>query len=155
ESLGHHAGDELLVAVGARLRKVLRPSDVLGRITGDVFGVLCEDVDGDKGASGIADRLIEAFGEPFRLEHGQVAATSGVGIAVMRGAASTPQELLGDAETAMGQAKTRGRGQVAVFDPVMRERATRRLEIGNALRQAIERNELRVHYQPKVSMRTR
>ena len=148
DSLGHDAGDELLVDVARRLGDVLRPADTVARFGGDEFTVLCEDVaDGDE-AEAIAGRIVDVFAEPFVLAGGEIFLSTSVGIALAGGPDELPEDLIRDADAAMYRAKERGKARFEVFDEDMRAHAVRRLEMESALRRALERGELRVHYQP-------
>jgi diguanylate cyclase (GGDEF)-like protein/PAS domain S-box-containing protein len=161
DSLGHEAGDELLVDVAARLRRALRPGDTVARFGGDEFTVLCEDVAGELEAVAVAQRIVELFAEPFALgpsatsDAGEVFCSTSVGIALARPGRrdAAPEDLLRDADAAMYRAKERGRGRYELFDETLRAHAARRLTLETALRRAIHREELRVHYQPEIEVR--
>ena len=154
DSLGHGAGDELLVSVAERIRSVLRPSDTAARFGGDEFVVLCERLENEDEALGVAVRIARAMRAPFTLGEQEVYISTSVGIAVARDAAQTPDALIRDADAALYQAKDRGRGECQVFDQSMRERVLFRLTKEAALRRAIERDELHLEYQPQVSLTT-
>src|SRR5207302_2626357 len=109
DSLGHGAGDALLVLVVDRLRALLRPGDTLARLGGDEFLIVCEEIDGLGHARQLAERLTSALKPPFNLGDREVFATASMGIAVGRGSAATPESLLRDADAAMYKAKERGR----------------------------------------------
>jgi diguanylate cyclase (GGDEF)-like protein len=151
DSLGHDAGDHLLVALSRRLREVLRPGDTLARFGGDEFAVLCEEVPEDD-VTGIAGRMMDALAEPFTTVGREVFVSISIGIAVARDPEQRPEALLRDADTAMYLAKDRGRGRFEVFDEAMRDETTERLLLENALRRAPERGELRALYQPIVRL---
>jgi diguanylate cyclase (GGDEF)-like protein/PAS domain S-box-containing protein len=151
DSLGHDAGDRLLVALARRLRDVLRPGDTLARFGGDEFAVLCEDVE-PRDIDGIAHRMMEALAEPFSVGGDEVFATMSVGIAVANDADERPAALLRDADAAMYLAKDRGRARFELFDEAMRDQSIERLVMENALRRAPERGQLRVVYQPIVRL---
>ena len=151
DSLGHDAGDRLLVALSRRLRDVLRPGDTLARFGGDEFAVLCEDVpEGD--VAGIASRMMEALVEPFTTGGREVFVSMSVGIAISDDPDQRAETLLRDADAAMYRAKDRGRARFEVFDEAMRDQSTERLMLENALRRAPERGELRALYQPIVRL---
>jgi diguanylate cyclase (GGDEF)-like protein len=154
DSLGHDRGDELLCAVAERLNGVLRAGDTAARFGGDEFVVLCEGVAGEDDAIRVAARLAEALDEPFGIADDEVYVRTSVGIALATSPEARPEALLRDADAAMYRAKERGGGAYEVFDLEMRDRALRRMSVEHALHRAIERDELRVHYQPLVAMST-
>jgi diguanylate cyclase (GGDEF)-like protein len=154
DSLGHSAGDALLVLVVDRLKSRLRPGDTMSRLGGDEFLVVCEEVYGLDQARHLAERLSDAFGTPFVVGEREMFATASLGIAVGRAPDATPDSLLRDADAAMYRAKERGRARYEVFDEEMREQALRRLDTEHAMPRALERNEFRILYQPIVSLDT-
>jgi diguanylate cyclase (GGDEF)-like protein/PAS domain S-box-containing protein len=153
DSLGHRAGDNLLRQLAARLSDAVRPADTVGRFGGDEFVVLCEDVTDEPMALRIAGRLARVFSEPFSLEGDDVhTASASIGVVLRDGSQDNPEELLRDADAAMYRAKERGRSRVELFDTGMRARAIGRLQTEGDLRRALERDELRVVYQPIVAL---
>ncbi|PLS87591.1 MAG: GGDEF domain-containing protein [Actinobacteria bacterium] len=159
DSLGHEAGDDLLVAAARRLETCLRPGDTLARLGGDEFVVLLEDVGGRGEATGVATRIAEALREPFLLgAHEEAFVSVSIGVALTSGGedrtGSLPDDLLRWADVAMYDAKRKGKAHHAVFDPSMDARALERLRLGADLRRAAERGEFRVHYQPEVELST-
>jgi diguanylate cyclase (GGDEF)-like protein/PAS domain S-box-containing protein len=153
DSLGHEAGDLLLVAVAERLKGCLRPEDTLAQFGGDEFVVLLENAEGLDDSVRVAERIIDELGEAFTIEGRELYARASIGIALGGGGTKGPDDLLRDADTAMYRAKDEGSGY-AVFDPAMYERAINRLQSENDLKGAIEREEFVVHYQPIVNLRT-
>jgi len=151
DSLGHQAGDELLQSIAPRLRQALRPGDTVARFGGDEFGVLLEDVSNERTATRVAERIAAALARPFVVEGREHFVTVSAGIALGR-AADEPATLIRDSDAAMYRAKERGRARYEIFDEMMRVRVAHRLQIENELRSAIDRGELRVHYQPVVSL---
>ncbi len=152
DSLGHDAGDELLMAIAPRLSTALRPGDTIGRLGGDEFVVLLDGVSSRRAAKRIAERIVEAFELPFDLRAGEHFAKASLGIAIASAGTTAPASLIRDADAAMYRAKAHGRGGYELFDRAMRLRTIRRLSLENDLRRALERDELRVAYQPIVSL---
>lgn len=150
DSLGHNAGDQLLVALARRLEGCVRSADsVVSRLGGDEFAVLLERIHSEQDAIGIAKRILESISAPFTLGGGREIYTSAsVGIGIISARCREPVDLLQEADTAMYEAKEKGKSCYCVFDPVMKEQVTTRLEIEHQLRQAIEREELVLQYQP-------
>lgn len=153
DSLGHQAGDRLLVEFASRLRSAVRPQDRAGRFGGDEFVVVLPDVKGPKEAIEIAGRVRREVGGRFILGEEEVFVSASIGVALAVGAES-PQELLRDADAAMYEAKAAGRDRVRLFDGAMRLHVVERLDIEQSLRRALDRDELCVHYQPLVELRT-
>ena len=151
DSLGHKAGDRLLVDVAMRLSSALRPSDTLARFGGDELTLLCEDIGDGEDARAIAQRLLDTFAEPFIVQDGEAFLQASIGIALSRDGFETPEDLIRDADAAMYRAKARGQG-VELFDEAMRQDVRDRLALEAALRRGIGRGELRLHCQPLVSL---
>jgi diguanylate cyclase (GGDEF)-like protein len=154
DSLGHGAGDKLLVSVAERLAGVLRAGDTAARFGGDEFVILCEDVSGERQAIAIAERIAAELDAPFVIDSDEVFAHTSVGIALATEPGARPEALIRDADAAMYRAKERGGGVYEVFDDAMRERAVRRMATENALHRALDRGEFVMHYQPIVHMAT-
>ncbi len=153
DSLGHALGDELVVTVAQRLRSAIRPGDVIARFGGDEFVVLCENLSGAEAVSALAERLLAAVAEPITLTTDEVFVTASIGIAVSD-AESTAETLLRHADAAMYQAKNDGRARAIVFEPDHHGSAMTALRTGTDLHRALQRDELVVHYQPIVTLRT-
>ncbi|MGO9874960.1 MAG: putative bifunctional diguanylate cyclase/phosphodiesterase [Acidimicrobiia bacterium] len=153
DSLGHAAGDDLLVTVAQRLRLTLRPGDLLARFGGDEFVVLCTNVLGNRAVSEIAQRLIEVVAEPILVGSDEVFVTASLGIAVAN-ADDTAETLLRHADAAMYQAKHDGRARAVMFRPDHHGSAVAALRTGNDLHRALARDELAMHYQPIIDLRT-
>ena len=149
DSYGHHVGDEVLKAVATRLGIASRASDTVGRIGGDEFVILCEDVE-DTAAFGLASRIVASLAEPFDVGGHQISLSASIGVAFAR--SDEPGELLRNADAAMYLAKQRGRNRVELFDEHLRKVAADRIKLIADLRHAVERDQLRVHYQPVFSL---
>lgn len=152
DSLGHEAGDQLLMEVSERLLYCLRPEDTVARLGGDEFTILVEDISEARGAIQIADRITEVLQLPFKIKDREVFVTTSLGIAISASGENLADDLLRDADTAMYQAKNKGKARYKVFDAAMNARAIQRLELENDLRRALSRKEFRVYYQPKVEL---
>ena len=152
DSLGHQQGDGLLVEVASRLRSGLRAGDTVARFGGDEFGILLEEVGDVTDAVRVAELVVELLASPFRVGVREHVIGCSIGIALSGPGSDTPEALVRDADAAMYRAKTRGRGGHEVFDEAMRTRALARLRTEAELRRAIAGGELRVHYQPIVTL---
>lgn len=154
DSLGHTAGDELLVAVGWRLQKCLPTGATLARFGGDEFVVLLERVAHPDEPSQLADRMIAALQTPFAIQGHEAVVTGSTGIAIRDDRHTGPEDLLREAGIAMHEAKAVGPGSHIVFAPRMEAPVVARLEQELDLRRAVERGELRLHYQPIIALET-
>ena len=152
DSLGHQAGDGLLVAVAERLRAKVRPGDTFARFGGDEFVMLLIDLVDDGDAEHVAQRILDDLAVPFRVEGRDVPVSASIGVVVGHPEHTTPEQSLRAADVAMYRAKSKGKGRYEVFRPGTESEETERLDRELALRQALERGELEVHYQPVVSM---
>lgn len=152
DSLGHAAGDELLVSVAHRLKQTVRSSDTVARLGGDEFAILLDAIDDATTAVRMAQRIHEAMNAPYEAGGLEIVATVSIGIAVGGSHYAMPQEILRDADLAMYRAKARGKARHEVFDAAMHERALSRLQLESDLRRAVDRGELRLHYQPIISL---
>jgi predicted signal transduction protein with EAL and GGDEF domain len=151
--MGHAAGDRMLKAAGARLRHVVREQDTVARLGGDEFTVILEEVLDVRDAEEMAQRLIEAFQSPLGLGGSQeVVISPSIGIAMYPDHGQVPTDLLKYADTAMYQAKERGRNTYAVYHARMDTQARDRARMIAALRRALERNEFALVYQPKMAI---
>jgi diguanylate cyclase (GGDEF)-like protein/PAS domain S-box-containing protein len=151
DSLGHLAGDRLLSSIARRLQGCVRPGDVLARLGGDEFAVLLEDLNDPTDATRVAERMQEALLMPLLSETTEVVVTASIGIAFGGIGLGGPEELLRDADLAMYRAKGSGKARFEVFDVGSRASERARVGLENDLRRALDRGELRVHYQPIVN----
>ena len=155
DALGHATGDRLLIEVASRLRDAVRPGDTVARFGGDEFVMLCEDLDDELHAAALARRLAGVVSSPLTLDSHQVTPTLSIGIALASATGDeTAGALLRDADAAMHRAKAGGRDRYEIFDTQMRDRARDRLETESALRNAINRGEFVVFFQPEVDLTT-
>jgi diguanylate cyclase (GGDEF)-like protein/PAS domain S-box-containing protein len=154
DSLGHAAGDRLLAALARRLASCLRPFDMLARLGGDEFTILLEDVMGVRDACVVAERIQCALIEPFRIEGQDVFATTSIGIALGEPGYEDAGAMLRDADIAMYRAKQLGGGRYELFVHELHVQAMERLQLETDLRRALEREELRLAYQPIVALET-
>jgi diguanylate cyclase (GGDEF)-like protein/PAS domain S-box-containing protein len=171
DSLGHTAGDALLIQIGRRLTASLRGADTvsrprviqgegstteasLARLGGDEFTVQLEDIRDSSDAIRVAERIQERLGIPFLVDAQEVVITASIGIAFSASSYSDSEDLVRDAEIAMYRAKREGRARYQVFDNAMHTSAVKRLRLETDLRRGLELGEFRVHYQPIVSLQS-
>lgn len=162
DSLGHEAGDVLLVELAQRVMKSVRSvdtaarpfRDTMARLGGDEFVVLLDGIKQENDATVVAQRIHESMSQPFELAGHELVITTSIGIANNLIEYDHPNELLRDADTALYQAKERGKDRQEVFDQGMRDQAIARLEIETDLRKAIEQGQLSLNYQPIISLIT-
>jgi diguanylate cyclase (GGDEF)-like protein/PAS domain S-box-containing protein len=152
DSLGHHVGDELLVAVAQRLQHCLRTLDTVARLGGDEFAILLDDIHGAEDATRIAERIRAELSAPVNLSGFDVFTSASVGIALSSSSYERPEYLLRNADMAMYRAKAAGQARFEVFDRTMHAQALTRLQLETDLRRALERQEFRLHYQPIVCL---
>jgi diguanylate cyclase (GGDEF)-like protein/PAS domain S-box-containing protein len=153
DALGHAAGDELLISVAQRLRATLRASDVATRTGGDEFVVVCTDLRSPVEAEHVAHRIALTLSTPFSVGGREVFVSASIGIAVAD-ALSTPTGLVRDADAAAYRAKERGRNRYEVFDEALRAETANALETESALHRALDEDQLLLHFQPLVDLRT-
>jgi diguanylate cyclase (GGDEF)-like protein len=151
DSLGHAAGDELLREVGARLLTSIRPGDTAARFGGDEFAILLEDVESSKEAEHIARRILLALRTPLTLAGREVFVTGSIGIAMD---AACADNAIRDADLAMYRAKAQGKGRYAIYEPYMHAAVVERAELEADLQRVVERDELVLHYQPIIDLKT-
>ncbi|QWF15320.1 EAL domain-containing protein [Lysobacter capsici] len=152
DSVGHSAGDELLIESSRRIIATVRSGDMVARLGGDEFAILIESIDGLIVAEDLAQRVLRALGEPCWVAGREVFPSASVGIAMWHPRYRSGTELLRDADAAMYRAKGAGRGRFAVFDEEMREQALRILDLEADLRRAINGDAFIAHYQPIVRL---
>ncbi|MGD9792442.1 MAG: EAL domain-containing protein [Acidimicrobiia bacterium] len=152
DTIGHAVGDELLVVVAQRLRAALRPEDVVARLGGDEFIVLLENLGDPSEAVTAAERLATGLGQPAMLSGHEITTAASIGIALTRDGSISPADLVKRADAAMYRAKEKGRGRVEVFDEDLQAKVTTRLQLGAGLRQAMQDDQLELHYQPEVDL---
>jgi len=158
DSLGHAAGDALLIEIAARLLKVLSSDEekgvlpTLARLGGDEFTVLLEELHENNIAPAVAERLQQALRRPLMIGSQQVYTTASIGIAASTGDYASAADIMRDADLAMYRAKSEGRARVEVFDQSLHDTAMRRLSVENDLRGALQKNEFVLHYQPVVAL---
>ncbi len=154
DSLGHHAGDELLVQVARRVQSVMRGQDLLARMGGDEFTMLLDRLHDGTEAFAIATRVFESFAAPFELSGRRFNASASIGIATNVNASDDAETLLSNADAAQYGAKQSGRNRIEVFDVEFRRTIRRRLEDEQELRDALANNEIIAWYQPEVDLHT-
>jgi diguanylate cyclase (GGDEF)-like protein len=152
DSLGHEAGDQLLLSVARRLSTCLRPEDTAARLGGDEFVILVENIHEPQEAVRVAERIAECLTNSFTLCSQEVFTSTSIGIAINTLGSETPEDLLRDADAAMYRAKHRGRAQYEVFDKDMNEQALNRLQLETDLRRAVKRGEFDLYYQPVINL---
>jgi diguanylate cyclase (GGDEF)-like protein/PAS domain S-box-containing protein len=154
DSLGHLVGDQLLVAFGQRLKSCVRPGDTVARLGGDEFTILLEDIPHAGEAERVANRILERLQTPFHFGGRDLYVSSSIGIAVGTLGDVQPPDLLRFADAAMYRAKSAGKARSVVFDHSMHAAWVARASLETELRAAVERGELRVHYQPIADLTT-
>ena len=152
DSMGHMVGDQLLIEIANRLQTSVRPGDTVARLGGDEFTILLEDLNSPDEAELVAKRLLRDLARPFKFLSHHVYITASIGIALSTGRYEQPEELLRDADTAMYRAKALGKARYEIFEKAMHTAAVNQLRIETDLRQAIERKELSLDYQPIVCL---
>ncbi|MFA4919141.1 MAG: bifunctional diguanylate cyclase/phosphodiesterase [Thermodesulfovibrionales bacterium] len=162
DSLGHSAGDQLLMEVAARLKKHLRSYetvarieyDAVARLGGDEFAVLLLDIKNIRNVISAAERLHNFIKLPIKIQNHVVYITASIGIVVIKAGYKNPEDILRDADIAMYKAKKLGKARYVIFDEIMHGQAVSYLQLENSLRQAIEKNQFLLHYQPIVLSET-
>jgi diguanylate cyclase (GGDEF)-like protein len=155
DSIGHEAGDQLLIAVAERLRGCVRPQDTVARFGGDEMAILVEGFEDRTEVIGFAERIAEALRAPISLANHELFVTASIGIALGTSGQEDAEGLLRKADLAMYRSKASGKAQHTVFDQSMNAAALERLRLGSDLHLAIERGELTLLYQPIVTLKSR
>ncbi|HVN76380.1 MAG TPA: EAL domain-containing protein [Thermoanaerobaculaceae bacterium] len=148
DSLGHAAGDDVLISFADRLRGTVRSGDAMARFGGDEFAILVEDVSSPSDAFAAAERIMALFSEPFSVGDRRVWLRASIGIALESLTASSAESLVRNADTAKNVAKSQGKGRIVVFDEAMHADALQRLDLEAELKRAVEEGQLDIHYQP-------
>lgn len=151
DSLGHLMGDQLLIAIGNLLTTIVRPTDMVARLGGDEYVVLLEDMDDLRDAVRVAERIQTEMATTPLLSNQRLNYAASIGIVQGTSLYTNPDDILRDADIALYRAKAAGRARYEIFDPVMREHVVKRLALEAELRQALEREELLLHFQPMLN----
>jgi len=154
DSLGHMAGDELLVAVARRLQACVRPGDTVSRFAGDEFTILLDDISDSTDAVIVAARILTLIQDPVVIQGRELHTNFSIGIATGDATVEQPEELLRDADTALYRAKEKGRGRFETFDKGMHETAVAQLELEGELAHAVDRNQIIAQWQPVIDLHT-
>jgi len=154
DSLGHHLGDQLLISISKMLEKGLRATDTVARLGGDEFVMLLEDIEDSQGPIRVANWIQEQLKKPIHMSGHKIFVTASIGIVCNILNYSRAEDVLPDADIAMFSAKASGRAHFEIFEPAMRDKITDRLTVETELRQALDRKQFELHYQPIVSLET-
>lgn len=153
DSLGHAAGDKLLVSIAKRLKSCLRATDIIARFGGDEFTILLDDIEKPDSATDVADRLLRSLNPPFELSGQKLSTSVSIGIVLGDDTYAKPEDLLRDADTVMYMAKSMGRSRYAIFDSRMHSQMVRVMHLEADMRNAIEEEEFTLYFQPIVSLK--
>lgn len=154
DSMGHRAGDELLLKISDKLLNLVRPSDMVARLGGDEFVILLENVKDTRRVNRIAERILSDLQKPTKISGKKIYVGASIGVVFSSENYDNPEDLLRDADLAMYRAKVKGKGRYELFDSKLHSGAVSRLQTEIDLRRAIERSEFVLHYQPIVSLRS-
>jgi diguanylate cyclase (GGDEF)-like protein/PAS domain S-box-containing protein len=155
DSLGHAVGDDFLVAVAGRIKHQLRPSDAVARLGGDEFAILAMDLDCERYAVQLADRLLESLRQPFHVQGNEIATSVSIGITFSGAGYTLPSDMLRDADTAMYKAKTTGKARYALFDADLHTEVAHRMRLERDLRRAVADGQIALVYQPLFDLEDR
>ena len=153
DSLGHKAGDELLVALARRLLGALRPTDLIARLGGDEFAILLEDIHRERDAVDLCERIQKELQKPFLLGDMEVAVTASIGITFSTNGYQTAEQIIRDADIAMYKAKSKGKAQYALFDSSLHQHVAAQLKLESELRRALGQGQIYLDYQPIYALR--
>lgn len=156
DSLGHEAGDKLLVQVARRLQESVRPGDIVARLSGDEFVVIIDDINGPEPAVDVAEKILYRLREAIRIDSNEVFVSTSIGIAIENGSTpeANPTTILNHADLAMYATKHRGRSGYSIYHPLMSAKVVDRLALETDLRYAIANGELQVFYQPLINLQS-
>jgi diguanylate cyclase (GGDEF)-like protein/PAS domain S-box-containing protein len=154
DSLGHNAGDTLLIELARRMQAVLRPQDLIARLGGDEFAILVEDINADREVVKLAERLQDIFAEPMYLNGVAVSTSASIGITTSKFGYDSPHQVMRDADTAMYRAKAQGKGRYAIFDNALHAEVVAQLWLEGELRRAVSHTGLDLAYQPIFALDT-
>ena len=155
DSLGHGAGDELLVTLARRIQSLLRGPDVVARLGGDEFAILVENLHSDQDVIDLAERLQRALRQPIRLGTAEVSTSVSIGITTSAFSYDGPEDVMRDADIAMYRAKAQGKARYALFDSALHAEVSSQMWLEGELRRAIDEEQLELAYQPILDLRTR
>jgi diguanylate cyclase (GGDEF)-like protein/PAS domain S-box-containing protein len=153
DTMGHAVGDKLLMEVGRRLRDNVRHSDIIARLGGDEFVVVLTEVEDATAAARVADKILHALAQPYRIDRHRLHSTASIGLAFYPNDGDDGDTLMKSADTAMYHAKSQGRNNVQFFTAEMNQSAVKRLMLDRDLREAVETNQFVLHYQPQLDGR--
>jgi diguanylate cyclase (GGDEF)-like protein/PAS domain S-box-containing protein len=154
DSLGHHSGDQLLKCVAQRLAETVRKTDIIARLSGDEFGIICTHLRATKEAELVSDKLVKALACPFALGQDQVTIGASIGVTVFPKDSTNPDQLLINADLAMYRAKNQGRSTYVLYTEQLNDEAARRHALDEASRLALQRREFELYYQPQYILAT-
>lgn len=154
DSLGHYAGDLLLIGVAKRLLQCIRPKDTVSRLGGDEFSILLDGIEDEQDAIEVADRIMESLKQSIPVEDQEITTSCSIGIKLSGSNDETPEQLMRDADAAMYQAKSEGKSRYTLYDSSMYDRVRDRLKIEIELKKAIKENQLELYFQPIVNLTT-
>ncbi len=155
DSLGHKAGDQLLVQLGGRLMSMVRPTDLVARLGGDEFAILMEDLERERDAIELTERIQKGLERPFDLNGMEVSVTASIGITFSANGYQSADQIIRDADIAMYKAKSRGKAQFAIFDASLHQHVAAQLKLETELRRALAVGHIRLDYQPIYTLADR